>query len=125
MILKNYYKTFLVLIIIFVLCFLPGNTANEISFFNFPFFDKLVHFGMYFIFSFVLFSDLRSDTELQKKQILLIILILTLFIGGSIEIIQNYFIPMRSGDWFDLLADLVGSLIFILFYHIKKRIFKA
>ena len=125
MVFKKYYKTLSAFIFIIVLCFLPGNTANKLTFFDFPHFDKLVHFGMYFIFSFALFLDLKNNTRIQKKQILLIILLLTLFIGGSIEIIQNYFIPMRSGDWFDLLADLVGSLIFILFYHIKKRIFKA
>ena len=115
MILKKFYKTISVLIIILILCFLPGNTANKMSVFYFPYFDKIVHFVMYFIFSFVLFVDLTNNTRLQKKQIFLIILLLSFIIGGIIELIQNYFIPMRSGDWFDLLADLTGSLMFVFF----------
>ena len=121
MVFKKYYKTLSVFVFIIVLCFLPGNTANKLTFIDFPHFDKLVHFGMYFIFSFALFLDLKNNTRIQKKQILLIILLLTLFIGGSIEIIQNYFIPLRSGDWYDLLADLVGSLVFIVGFFLKKN----
>ena len=112
---KKYYKTLSAFLLIIVLCFLPGNTANKITFFDFPHFDKLVHFGMYFIFSFALFFDLKTNTRIQKKQILLIILLLTLFIGGSIELIQNYFVPLRFGDWIDLLADTTGYLGFFLF----------
>jgi len=120
---KQYYKTLLSLLVIFVLCFLPGNTADKIQFFDFPHFDKLVHFGMFFIFSFALFLDLKNNTRIQKKQILLIILFLTLFIGGSIELIQNYFFPMRSGNWYDLLADLIGSFAFVVGILIKKNSF--
>jgi len=125
MIFKKYYKTLSVFLLIIVLCFLPGNTANKLTFFDFPHFDKLVHFGMYFIFSFALFLDLKTNTRIQKKQILLIILLLTLFIGGGIEIIQNYFIPQRFGDWFDLLADFFGSLVFIAGFFVNKNSFKV
>lgn len=115
MFLKNNYKSLLSLLVIFVLCFLPGDTVNKVQFFDIPNFDKLVHFGMYFIFSFVLFLDIKKNTQLQKNQIIPIILIITIIIGGSIEIIQNYLIPQRSGDWFDFPADLSGSFVFNLF----------
>ena len=112
MLLKKYYKSFLSLILIFILCFLPGNTANKVTFFDIPHFDKLVHFGMYFIFSGILFFDLKKNSHLQKKQIISIIILLTIITGGSVELIQNYFIPGRSGDWFDLFADITGMLGF-------------
>ncbi len=76
---------------------------------------------MYFIFAFALFFDIKTHTKLQIKQILSIILILTVFTGGTIELIQNYFIPGRSGDWFDLLADSAGSLIFGILVLIKNN----
>ena len=120
MFLKKYHKSLLSLILIAVLCFLPGDTTNKVRFFNIPHFDKLVHFGMYFLFSLALFFDLKKNSQLQKKQIFFVILILSIIIGGSIEIIQNYFIPGRSGDWFDLLADVAGSLGFVLLYLLKK-----
>ena len=43
-----------------------------------------------------------------------------LLYGGLIEIIQEYFTPNRSGDWFDFLADLFGILVALsLFFTVK------
>jgi VanZ family protein len=122
---KDYFKSFLSFLLILILCFLPGNSVNKVKFIDFLHFDKIVHFGMFFIFSFFLFADIKNKTQLQKKQIILIILSLTVIIGGLIELIQNFFIPNRFGDWFDFLADFSGSFAFILlsFFLKDKRFF--
>ncbi len=121
MFLLKYYKTCLSFFIIIIFCFIPGNTANKITFFNFPYFDKLVHFVMYFIFSVALFLDLKNNTSIQKKYLFFIILFSSFLFGAFTELIQNFFISNRSGDWFDLLADTTGSLCFLLFILLKNK----
>ncbi len=121
MFLKKYYKSLFSLLLIFIFCFLPGKTADRVQFINIPNFDKFAHFGMFFLFSFFLSRDLKNNLSLQKKQILFIVISLSLIIGGSIEIIQHFLIPERSGDWYDVSADLAGSLsLVILFILIRK-----
>ncbi len=41
--------------------------------------------------------------------------------GISIEFIQKYYIPNRSFDLFDILADTIGCLVG---YYLAKRVFK-
>ncbi len=116
----KYYKTIGALILILVLSLMPGNSANKLQFINFPYFDKIVHFFLYFIFSWAIFSDFSAKIS---KKYTFIILFSAAILGGSIEIIQNYFIPGRSGDWFDLIADVSGSLAFLLLFlkTIRKK----
>lgn len=116
---KNYYKSLISLLLIFILCFLPGNTIDNSNFSDIPGFDKLVHFGMYFLFSFFLLKDLKNNLKFLKIQLLLIIFSFTFVMGGSIEIIQDFFIPGRSGNLYDLSADLGGTAFFVLIFFKK------
>lgn len=55
--------------------------------------------------------------------------LLPVLYGGLIELVQHYYFPPRIGDWYDFLADLLGSLaalpIALIFKnHLIKYIFK-
>ncbi len=84
--------------------------------------DKLVHFGIYFIFTIVWFGYF-SGTVLKKpifKGVLKASL-LAFFVGVSIEVIQQLFTKVRSGDVNDVLANSLGILMAVfLLYQIKK-----
>ncbi|NPA68795.1 MAG: VanZ family protein [Chlorobi bacterium] len=122
MILKKYYKSILSFAFILFLCLMPGSETKKIMFFDFPHLDKIVHFGMFFLFSFALFIDLNNNTEFPKKKILLTVFFLSFFVGVITEIIQKYFIPLRSGDLLDLLADTAGYAGFLfVIYFIRKE----
>ena len=95
--------------------------------------DKLVHFGMFFLLSFVNFIDYYKLYN-GKPQLFKWIFwgfVLPVIYGGIIEILQEYFFS-RSGEWGDFIADFLGSLtamLIILFLHFnywkkgKKTIF--
>ncbi len=83
---------------------------------------------MYAVFAFLCLWGYRqqyvdNDTVYQKRAILLAILISFAY-GGVTELMQEFLVPSRTGDWFDFLADGIGTclggLIFYLFYRHKK-----
>ncbi len=85
---------------------------------SFKFADKIVHFFLYFFLA--LFWMLALPKIKQTLNRLLIIIILW---GIFIEVLQEYFIPGRTGDVFDAIANTFGGLFAILFYRyfiIKK-----
>lgn len=89
--------------------------------------DKLVHFGMFFLLSFVNFIDYYKLYN-GKPQLFKWIFwgfVLPVIYGGIIEILQEYFFS-RSGEWGDFIADFLGSLtamliiLFLYFNYWKK-----
>ena len=74
---------------------------------NIPHKDKLVHFGMYFGMAFLLMLDTTLDLSHFLKQIIAIGF--SIFYGGLMEVFQS-FIPNRSADWWDVLANATGAV---------------
>ena len=62
--------------------------------------DKLLHFSFYFIL-----ASFYQQLMTSKHTI-----VLAFFIGVSVECIQ-YFLPYRSAEFLDLIANLVGILV--------------
>lgn len=59
----------------------------------------------------------------NAEKILLLISLFLLIYGVSIELIQHYFIPNRSFDWGDIIADTVGIVVgyfYSSYRYIKK-----
>jgi len=74
-----------------------------------PYLDKLLHFLAFFVL--MTFLDLSTTRPLEVH--LGLILCIFLFALG-IEIIQ-YNLPYRSAELFDLLADLLGMVVYFVF----------
>ncbi|WP_242047153.1 VanZ family protein [Dysgonomonas sp. HGC4] len=74
--------------------------------------DKIVHFCMYLGLSGATAINYihgkRGHVNTQK--LIIAAFLLPILYGGFIEILQHYFFPPRAGDWFDFLADMLGSL---------------
>ncbi|MGB0453958.1 MAG: VanZ family protein [Bacteriovoracaceae bacterium] len=86
--------------LIFYLCLnKPGGQTPSI-----PHFDKVLHFGIYFVLNFFLFLITRKTK---------IVFLFNLFIGSLIESIQ-YILPYRSFEVLDLLANTSGNIISLL-----------
>ena len=88
-------------------------------------FDKWVHIGLISILSSLFCWGIykgKKNAEKNKRNFILTGIICVCY-GIMIEFIQRYFIPNRSFDMGDVMADGVGSLAGVIFSfrrHIKK-----
>ena len=93
----------------------------ELPDFNIMSFDKVLHLGAYLVWgTFFIISYLGNSSKPEKGQAVKYLLVLGLLFGISDEIHQ-FFIPGRSCDAFDLIADMLGILISTSFYGIIKK----
>ena len=88
--------------------------------------DKIVHILVYFILVnlWMLYLYVSNDYHFEKKWIPILLLSILLY-GIIIEILQGLLTISRSADIFDVLANLIGSLIGIYFFKSIKNKFKA
>ncbi|MCK5097424.1 MAG: VanZ family protein, partial [Desulfobacteraceae bacterium] len=114
-IIDKYWRSILCSIIIMVLCFIPGDELPQPKF-DIPYLDKIVHFCFYFVLSLTIQYEIKKNIKLKNY---LFIFIYAMVLGGLIEVIQETFIVERGGDFFDLIADLLGAVIAFIFYKIK------
>jgi VanZ family protein len=88
-----------------------------------PMFDKWVHIGLFSILSFLfcwgIFKREISSDKYDKSFIQTGISVL--LYGILMELVQRYFIPNRSFDPGDIIADGVGSFAGV-FYSFKRYI---
>jgi VanZ family protein len=85
-----------------------------------PHIDKIVHFGLFYIMSIFLCAELKYQTKLSMKKVMLISIILVALYGAIIELLQNYVFTYRSGDYYDLLFDIIGGTVGVLMFKTLK-----
>ncbi|MBC8384420.1 MAG: VanZ family protein [Candidatus Cloacimonetes bacterium] len=80
-------------------------------------YDKIAHFMMYFIFS-ILFMKMHNPSDMKKtiKKLYFLMMFVPLF-----DEIHQIPIPGREFSVYDILADLLGFAVIILFYRMRKR----
>lgn len=105
-------------LLIFFLCFLPG---NEIPNVRIPLIDKWAHFILFAAFSFLWLSSFRKVSRREY----LVMLIASIVLGWLVEYIQGQLAFLgRSQDDMDTLADSLGGLLGILFWMIGSRLYR-
>ncbi len=109
---KKYIKILIWSIVIANLCFAPASEINKVHI-NIPHFDKIVHFGMFFILA-LLIAGLNGKYATYFNRILLPVI--AIVYGGLIELIQLWFISGRDGDWFDWIADNAGVVLGLMVF---------
>ncbi len=87
--------------------------------------DKVGHFGMFFLLSGVSFLNyylLHNGKPQTWKWIFWGIVIPAIY-GGAIELMQQYLFPHRSAEWGDYIADILGTLAAtaLAFVWLKRR----
>ncbi|MFK7747298.1 MAG: VanZ family protein [Kordia sp.] len=83
---------------------------------HFSYADKLVHGVIYFLVTAVwFFAFTRGITnEKLQKNALVISAVFAFVYGVVIEIVQETFIASRQGDWQDVLANTIGTIVAII-----------
>ncbi len=97
-------------LILFILTTLPGNEAISIGV-N----DKIEHFGAYGLLSGILYLNLffqKKFTLLNKFPATFTLLVASIY--GMVDELHQIFVPGRTADVRDWLADFIGSLLAVL-----------
>jgi VanZ family protein len=105
------------LLVVTILLCLPGTEFPKITWLNKIWFDKWVHAGLFLVLVVV-----WCRLYVNKKTFLRISLLALLY-GIVMELVQHFFIPFRSFDTGDIIADGVGcaaGCFIAVKYSLKK-----
>lgn len=105
------------LVILFLSLYPFSNTNTEIKFWEHS--DKLVHFSMYFILAFLVFTSLKPDT-LRSKPTFWVVVVLV-FYGIVIEAVQELMGLGRHFEILDITANSAGVLLGLTGYFLMKK----
>jgi len=111
---KNQFKVIFFITVIFVL-YSALTPSGSSYFFNFPNGDKVLHASAFFTLSFLLNRSSSSTSHRIRNMLSL------LSFGILIEFLQS-FTSYRTVSFGDVVADLVGILLFQATYFILKKI---
>lgn len=124
---KKYPVSLAFIVVVVYLSFFKPPSVPEVALF--PHADKIVHMGMYFVMSALLWWEFwRSN----KERIIIwhawvgAFLCPVLF-SGAVELLQEYCTTYRGGDWLDFLANTTGATIasIISYYLLLRRMRKS
>ncbi len=72
--------------------------------------DKLYHFIAYFIYGIAAAIAIRAAFPRFNHRFTLILLIITVMVFGASDEFHQWFVPGRSSDFADWLADVLGGI---------------
>ena len=108
----NFWKPVLWLIIVSTISLIPGNDIPS-QILLFPNFDKVIHFGMYFVLVLFLVFPLL---KIKAVNTYLIAFLIAVLLGGILEILQATIAINRTGSYIDFLANLSGAIFGLIVY---------
>lgn len=123
---KHYWKTIVFAILILTASILSGKQLNKVHVFEIKYFDKIVHFIMYFVLVLSMFSSYIKSQETISLLNKILFALLGITYGLTLEGIQFYFTTDRSAELADMIANTIGSVTATLLYSylFKYRIFR-
>ena len=105
-----------------VIFYLSGRTGNQLHQ-MFPFFTSFNwgHLAAYFILALFVAYALENTLAPQRFKLWVVLIC---FLYGISDEIHQYFVPGRSPEGGDLINDVLGAYIAVLFYAKIKVIFR-
>jgi VanZ family protein len=104
------------LVICTVLLCLPGSAFPKENWLNKIWFDKWVHIGLFSVLVFFWCLAISAEKKFfnSVQQLFVWIALGGCVYGIAMEYVQKYFIPNRSFDIGDIIADTIGSIVGLL-----------
>lgn len=113
-------------LVIFIIISIPGNFVPKVqSPWSLIHFDKLVHTGIFFVFSFLLMRGfyLQYKSVFLRSNYVLIAIAVGIVFGLITELWQGIINTERMADVYDFIADSAGSIIaWPVFLRIKSKL---
>ena len=105
------------LVFISILFVLPGSAIPHENWFSKVYLDKWVHVTLFSILVFLW----RSAFQLPWRGYNLMLLLLAAGYGIGVEYVQEAWVPNRSFDVYDILADITGSVAGLMIWALGKK----
>lgn len=123
---KKYKFTILVSIIILILSLINTSKIEIDEKYLIHNFDKIIHFIMYMSLTYIFKTEnfINNNFGSNTKQNWLII-ISTITLGITVEILQSTITNYRSGDFIDEIANLTGVITALILFSISKNLIKS
>jgi len=99
-----------------------GGVSLPESWMDFFSWDKVGHFGVYAILTWLWLWALSLKNTINFRQLLIIGSLAAIY-GVAMEVIQYSFFPNRFFEVLDIIANIIGCLLgayFFNFYHRRK-----
>ena len=84
------------------------------------FLDKILHFFGYALLGVLFFRAYKTTSLRYSPRLIVFISIMSATLYGVSDEIHQHFIPTRSADIRDLLADMLGSIAGVLIIHLAS-----
>lgn len=97
-------------LVILVLSLMPGGKGNMMLF-GIPHFDKVGHFGMYAIWTFLFFRAFSSNPGMPFQRSLWISVMIGTLTGAVLEFGQYFMGNGRSFELADMVANALGGIV--------------
>jgi VanZ family protein len=101
-------KLYLWIAIIIYGCLSPASSLPKVPLFVIPYFDKFVHFTLFFGLGILLIRHLIVINLLKTHKAVIVGFLLTILLAIATELLQNILPINRDADFFDFLADFAG-----------------
>ncbi|MBK9730874.1 MAG: VanZ family protein [Chitinophagaceae bacterium] len=122
---KQYVLFLLWLVLILYLSFTPLKSWPQPTIFQKLYIDKVVHFIMYSVLSFLLIRSMfrQQIKQLPRYEALLIAFIFSASVGVAVEFLQPMLTEYRKFEWMDMVANAAGALggVFIFKWLLSRR----
>jgi len=118
--LRNFSICWLPLIIYCLAIYIQSGRPSPDSIPDVRFLDKILHFGAYSLLG-ILFIRAYDTLALKyDKNLLILISIASAILYGISDEIHQYFVPFRQADIMDVIANSIGSICGVCFFHFWK-----
>jgi VanZ family protein len=100
-----------------VLCNIDLSSRSHSGFF-FEGFDKLAHLGFFYVLTILLFyGKIKYQHNYSFRSLTIFkIIMISVVIGGGIELLQWKVFTYRSAEWWDFACDMIGCLMAVFSY---------
>lgn len=111
---KYFWKPLLWLAIICYALFIPADDLPLEPFFRIPHFDKIVHFGLFFVLCLLLLRPFK----LLKLNYYLLAPLISIVLSAMLETSQHVLSVSRNSDIKDFIANSLGAISSVMFYYL-------
>jgi VanZ family protein len=118
--LKNFLICWLPLLIYCLAIYIQSDYPSPAKIPTWTFSDKILHFGAYGLLGILFFRAYATLSLKANKTLLILLSIGSATLYGVGDEIHQYFVPFREASMMDGVADAMGSICGVYFYHLGK-----